>query len=69
MKHTNTLITSIFAVILCLMLVFSIADTVEVRYDTSFDQEAMLTHIEHLTEHGPRSIYDATDAAMGSASQ
>lgn len=69
MKHTKKLIPSIFAVILCLMLVFSIADTVEVRYDTSFDQEAMLTHIEHLTEHGPRSIYDATDAAMGPASQ
>lgn len=61
MKHTNTLITSIFAVILCLMLVFSIADTVEVRYDTSFDQEAMLAHIEHLTEHGPRSIYDTAE--------
>lgn len=61
MKRTNTLITSIFAVILCLMLVFSIADTVEVRYDTSFDQEAMLAHIEHLTEHGPRSIYDTAE--------
>lgn len=61
MKHTNTLITSIFAVILCLMLVFSIADTVEVRYDTSFDQEAMLAHIEHLTEHAPRSIYDTVE--------
>lgn len=61
MKHTNTLITSIFAVILCLMLVFSIADTVEVQYDTSFDQEAMLAHIEHLTEHGPRSIYDTAE--------
>ena len=61
MKHTNKLLTSFFAVILCLMVVLSIADTEEVRYDTSFDQEAMIAHIGHLTEHGPRSIYDTAE--------
>ncbi len=61
MKHTNKLITAIFAVILCFMAVISVADTEEVRYETNFDQDAMIAHIAHLTENGPRSIYDTAE--------
>ncbi len=58
MKHTNKLITAIFSVFLCFMAVVSIADTEEIRHETSFDQDAMIARISHLTENGPRSIYD-----------
>lgn len=52
-------ITSIFlAIILCFMFVVSIVDTNETRKDTNFNQENMLTHIEKLSENGPRSIVD-----------
>ena len=61
MKNSKKLLSLIFAVILCCMVVFSIADTEEVRYDTNFDQEAMIAHMEHLTANGPRSIYDTAE--------
>ena len=56
-KHI-TLIRGIFIVFLCLMVVLSVLDTHEKRYETNFDQEAILDHIENLTAHGPRSIAD-----------
>ena len=61
MKHTNKLITMIFAVFLYIMIVVSITDTEEIRYETNFDQEAMTAHIKHLTANGPRSIYDTRE--------
>lgn len=61
MKNSKKLLSIIFTVILCCMMVFSIADTEEVRYDTNFDQAAMITHIEYLTANGPRSIYDTAE--------
>lgn len=52
-------ITSILlAIVLCFMFVVSIVDTNETRKDTNFNQENMLTHIEKLSENGPRSIID-----------
>ncbi|MBQ9749859.1 MAG: M28 family peptidase, partial [Clostridia bacterium] len=60
-------ITSILlAIVLCFMFVVSIVDTNETRKDTNFNQENMLTHIEKLSENGPRSIIDkeANDKAL-----
>lgn len=59
MKKHATLIRGIFVVVLCLMVVLSILDTTEHRYDTDFDQDQILNHIENLTAHGPRSIADS----------
>ena len=61
MRNHASLLRGIFIVFLCLMVVLSILDTAERRYDTDFDQDAILEHIESLTAHGPRSIAD-TDA-------
>lgn len=56
----------ILAVILCFMFVVSIADTNETRKETNFNQENMLTHIQKLSENGPRSIVhkEANDKAL-----
>ena len=51
-------VSVILAIVLCFMFVVSIVDTNETRKDTSFNQENMLTHIEKLSENGPRSIVD-----------
>lgn len=59
-KHTK-LVSIILAVILCFMVVVSIADTEETRHETNFDQDAMRTHIENLTANGPRSIFDTEE--------
>jgi hypothetical protein len=40
------------------MFVISIIDTNEMRKETNFDQDRMLSHIEKLSENGPRSIVD-----------
>ena len=57
--HKSTKIVSIvLAVILCFMFAVSIMDTNETRNDSNFSQAKMLTHIEILSENGPRSIVD-----------
>lgn len=58
MRNYQKPVSVILAVFLCLMVVFSVADTVEKQYDTNFDQDLMRTHIENLTANGPRSIAD-----------
>ena len=57
MRTYKKLVSAILAVFLCFMVVVSIADTEERRYETNFDQDAMRTHMENLTANGPRSIY------------
>ncbi len=55
---TSLRITSILlAVILCVLFAVSIVDTKETRKDTNFNQENMLSHIEKLSENGPRSLF------------
>ena len=58
MSKNIKLIRAIFLVALCAMMVLSILDTHEIRRNTDFDQENILTHIENLTANGPRSIFD-----------
>lgn len=55
-----------FAVILCLMFIVSVVDTGETRQETNFSQDRIMTHIEKLSENGPRSIDDeeANQAAI-----
>ena len=64
--HSKTkLIRLIFAVILCFMVAASLADTLETRHETRFDQAAMRADIEALTANGPRSIYDTEENQLG----
>ncbi|MBQ8849542.1 MAG: M28 family peptidase [Clostridia bacterium] len=66
MKKSVKIVNSVLALFLCLMFVLSIIDTNETRKKTNFDQDNMLTHIEKLSENGPRSIIDkeANDKAI-----
>lgn len=50
------LIVSFFCLLLCTVFALSVIDTHELRQKTNFDQNRMLTHIEKLTENGPRSV-------------
>ncbi|MBQ8333711.1 MAG: hypothetical protein IJX93_08060, partial [Clostridia bacterium] len=52
------IVIGVFAVILCLFFTVSVMDSSETRHETAFDQEAILNHIEKLSENGPRSIAD-----------
>lgn len=54
-------LTAIFAVILCIVAVFSVADTVEKPHKTNFDQAQIEQHIAKLVENGPRSIADTKE--------
>lgn len=65
MRSKTKLIRSVFAVILCIMVFFSVADTLETRHETRFDQSAMRADIEALTANGPRSIYDTEENLLG----
>ncbi|MBQ7780381.1 MAG: M28 family peptidase [Clostridia bacterium] len=58
MARSVKIVNIVLAVILCFMFVVSIADTNETRKDTDFSQKNMMTHIEKLSENGPRSIID-----------
>lgn len=61
MKRSVKWINILLSIVLCVMFVVSIADTSETVKQTNFDLENMQTHIEKLSENGPRSIID-TDA-------
>ena len=58
MAKSSKITSILLAIVLCFMFVVSIVDTNETRKDTNFNQENMLTHIETLSENGPRSIID-----------
>ena len=58
MNKMQKIVTSVLSLILCLFFIVSIVDTSETRKKTNFDQEQMLTHIEKLSENGPRSVVD-----------
>ena len=64
MNQNVKLIRGILLVALCAMMLLSIADTQEIRRETNFNQENILTHIEHLTANGPRSIFDMEENRM-----
>lgn len=66
MKKLKWIINAVFGVILCLFFIASIADTGETRKKTAFDQENIVTHVERLSENGPRSIMhpQANEAAL-----
>lgn len=56
MKKIAKITTALFAVLLALLFVLSVADTAETRQKTDFDQDRILGHVEKLSENGPRSI-------------
>lgn len=56
MSKKIKIFNAVAAVLLAVMLVLSIVDTKERRYNTSFDQGNIMTHIEKLSENGPRSV-------------
>lgn len=66
MNKTQKIVTSVLSLILCFLFIVSVIDTNETRKQTNFDQELMLTHIEKLSENGPRSIAnkEANDKAL-----
>ena len=66
MKRSQKIVTALLAVVLLVMFVVSVIDTNEVPQSTNFSQDNMMTHIEKLSENGPRSIIDkqANDKAI-----
>ena len=58
MSKTKRIVTALFCILLCCLFVVSIVDTEETRKKTNFDRERMMSHIEKLSENGPRSIVD-----------
>ncbi len=58
MKKSQKIVAALLSVLLCFFFIVSVIDTIEVRQQTNFDQERMITHIEKLSENGPRSIAD-----------
>ena len=66
MTKISKIVSVVLALILCLMFAVSIVDTKETVKTTDFDQDKMLTHIEKLSENGPRSVVhkEANEAAI-----
>jgi len=58
MTKTQKIMTSIFSIILCVLFAVSILDTCEIRKQTAFDQDRMMTHVEKIAGEGPHSIID-----------
>lgn len=57
-KSFIKIINILLAAILVFIFTASVIDTAETRKKTEFNQENMVTHIEKLSENGPRSIVD-----------
>lgn len=66
MEKIRKYLKFIFLFFIVIFFILSIVDTVEKRYDTDFNQENILTHVEKLSENGPRSVLhkDANDKAV-----
>lgn len=58
MNKTKRIINILLGCILCFFFVVSIADTEETQKTTNFNQTNITTHIEKLSENGPRLIMD-----------
>lgn len=58
MSKSKKIVSILLSIVLVVMFVVSVVDTNEVRYETNFSQENMITHIEKLSENGPRSLVD-----------
>ena len=56
MSKLQKIVTALLALVLCAIFVFSIIDTNEIRRQTNFSQANITTHIEKLSENGPRSL-------------
>ncbi len=56
MTKTQKILTSIFSIFLCALFILSVVDTAELEQKTNFDQKLMMTHVEKLSENGPRSV-------------
>ncbi len=56
MTKMQKILTSIFSIFLCALFLFSVLDTVELEQKTDFTIGNMMTHIEKLSENGPRSV-------------
>jgi competence protein ComGC len=57
MMKTQKIITSIFSILLCVLFALSVVDTCEIRKQTNFDQDQMMTHVEKIAGNGPHSIF------------
>lgn len=66
MSKLQKIVTGLLAVVLCVLFVLSVADTGETNKQTNFSQANIKSHIEKLSENGPRSIIDteANNAAI-----
>ena len=56
MSKLQKIITALLALMLCAIFVFSIIDTNEISRQTNFSQANIKTHIDKLSENGPRSL-------------
>ena len=56
MSKLQKFVTALLALVLCAVFVFSIIDTNEISRQTNFSQANITTHIEKLSENGPRSL-------------
>ena len=56
MKKLNRIILISLSVILFLFFILSLVDTMESNKKTNFEQDNIMTHVEKLSENGPRSI-------------
>ena len=56
MSKLQKFVTALLALVLCAIFVFSIIDTNEISRQTNFSQANITTHIEKLSENGPRSL-------------
>lgn len=65
-RYSVRIVTLLFALVLCVLFTVSVADTAETVRETNFSLENMQTHIQKLSENGPRSIVhkEANDKAI-----
>ena len=57
MKIIQKVIPLILAVLFVVMSILSVMDSMEKQYDTNFNQDNIMKHVEKLTENGPRSVF------------
>ena len=56
MTKTQKIVTTLLSLILCFFFIVSIVDTKELKQETGLSQENIMTHVEKLSENGPRAV-------------
>ena len=67
MRRLKKLLPMLLVALFLFSCFMSVTDSMERQYETDFNQDRIMYHVEKLTENGPRSVLqkEANEKALG----